>query len=177
MAESCNNYLVITGESNDVILTKILNEDGVVDFDVLLPIPENVTDLIKPPSACESGHYEGERDWTWHNRGCPGNARYTEIDELADDGGVQIGFETDWVAPSSWFNKLGSSVKIETADDTVPTTMVLNYTCHDSMFAGELVYEPNRHDGLHYNRVIYSGQQLSDELGVDINELPIDDKD
>lgn len=169
MANTCYNYLTIASESSDEILTNILNEDGDVDFDILLPLPENVTELHNP---IECTPYQGERDWSCYNIGCPGIPETVDVEEL-ENGEVFITFETQWSEPNTWFNKLGETVSNLTKHQEEVTTMCLEYNEHDMCFAGKLDYIAEPTDGgSYYVRTDFRGQQLADELGLNLDELP-----
>lgn len=165
MANTCYNYMTIDSQTYGNISDKIVNTEGNIDFNILLPIPKNVTEIVNP-STMEP--YKGERDWTWENVGCPGPA-VEQYNEYLSDGSMFIVFESEWSPPDKWFDEVCKLVK---RTEEVPVTLELEYVEYDMEFAGKLNYicEPNN-VGEHYERTRYTGERLAEELNIDVTEL------
>ena len=162
MANTCYNYLTLSEAHSDRILLHVLNEDGVVDYNLLVPIPDDVTALTNPLTE---EPYKGERDWGWNNVGAPGIAHDTEIEEL-DDGSTYVSFESEWTPPNLWFNALCNTCAPLDDNDKSPMNIELEYAEYDTEVAGKLNYVKEPTDGNHSISVKYAGEDLRDALGL-----------
>ena len=162
MANDCYNYLTISESHAEEVLSNVLNEDGVVDLNILVPMPDDVTILVNPVN---NENYKGERDWGWDAIGTPGLARDTEIEEL-EDGSMYVTFTSEWTPPDEWFNTLSqTSVPLDIIPDK-PLRIELEYASYDEEFAGRLDYIKEPIDGRYSTVVKYEGDALVDALGL-----------
>lgn len=106
MANWVTNYLTVKRE---IAEKYILNKENEVDFEILVPMPEELKDTIAPcPSDEELEKKYGASnwyDWSIKNWGCKWNASFVDIEEVGDDDEVRLTFETPWTTPDKWLNK------------------------------------------------------------------------
>ena len=90
-----DNYLVVNKEAKKYIV----NDENEVDFEILIPMPEEVKNTVAPYD--ENNWY----DWSISNWGCKWNASDTFIEDFDNDK-IRITFSTPWVIPIVWIDKL-----------------------------------------------------------------------
>lgn len=162
MANTCYNYLTIGNNKNEDIIQYILNDDNIVDYDILIPMPDDVT-LLNNPEQDRS--YRGERDWAWVNVGTPGITESTDI-EVLEDGSRYITFESQWSPPKKWFKVLCEKVVELDTNVNDPIAMELEYAEYDMGFGGKLDYTREVVNDCNVIETIYQGEQLDDLLGL-----------
>jgi hypothetical protein len=98
------NYVTTILMFDDVLKDKILNRDGFVDFNILVPMPPNI---YTGSVGIEELKKYGEDNWyDWRNKywGTKSNA---EDQKIVSSHGVNYAqFDTAWSAPINWLNKL-----------------------------------------------------------------------
>ena len=110
-----DNYLTVKKED----LKYILNEKNEVDFEILIPMPEELRNTTAPCDENEEleKKYGASNwyDWSIHNWGCKWNAcGGTDIEEVGDDK-VRLSFETPWGTPDGWLSKLAKIIDFHLA--------------------------------------------------------------
>ena len=161
MANICYNYLTIESEQTDSILNNVIDSNENVDFNLLLPMPQDVTLLTNPDTE---EPYKGERDWSWTNVSCPGIPETTDIIKHSESE-TRVVFESQWGPPVKWFNELGRVVCESEIDKEKASVIELEYAEYDMEFAGTLTYtrEPNGKE--YYTQVKLEGEALAEALG------------
>lgn len=160
MANDCYNYLSIDGPLTNDVVSKVINDEGDVDYNLLVPMPDNVKEL---PHPRKEGNYVGERDWSWENIGCPGVTSDTDIER--DDTGAFISFTSEWGPPEDWFRVLSEQVHVMVGDSGNNMDITLEYNEHDEQFAGVLKYDTQQVDDGYYTKTKFKGTQLAEALG------------
>ena len=105
------NYLTVDKKE----VNKILNKENEVDFEILIPMPEELRNTISPCDVNEEleKKYGASNwyDWSVRNWGVKWNASSSYTEEMADDK-IRITFDTPWGVPIHWLEKL-AELKID----------------------------------------------------------------
>lgn len=109
------NYLTVKKE---VAEKYILNDKKEVDFEILLPMPEELRNTISPcqPDEVLIEKYGASNwyDWSVKNWGCKWNGSMGDLEYL-EDGFIRIIFDTPWSVPQNWIHKLATKIDFHLA--------------------------------------------------------------
>jgi Ferredoxin-like domain in Api92-like protein len=84
------------------------DEEIIIDFNRVIPIPQEITDPFTPQIQTDEHHVNYSTSWVERNWGASSNALYTEI--LDDkDGLFSVQFDTPWDFPYPIIEKMVSS--------------------------------------------------------------------
>ena len=106
------NYLTV---KEDVAKEFILNDKNEIDFEILIPMPEELRNTTAPCDINEElqKKYGASNwyDWSVNNWGCKWNGSMCDLEYL-EDGFIRIIFDTPWSEPIHWLYKL-AELKID----------------------------------------------------------------
>lgn len=109
----------VTTERQDNILSAVCNSEGLVDFQILVPIPLNIW-LGSTTSEHEKAFRSTWYNWNRENWGTKWNAYSHKPTERTEDS-LFLRFETAWAPPYPWlaavFNKTGISFEHNWLDE------------------------------------------------------------
>ena len=90
----------ITAAQRDVILANVLNAEGKIDFQIMLPIPINAW-MGNTGKRHEEAFKLTALDWCRENWGTKWNA-YSQLPIEPSDNSLRLVFETAWRPPYGW---------------------------------------------------------------------------
>jgi len=183
------------GDKLEIIKKSILNDEGEVDFNILIPMPLDLRGTSSPArvipdeeykEALEKGGYinyvsksksdaliekygfNNWYDWATHNYGTKWNASDTRIEKEENI----ISFDTAWSCPYPWLDILSQKFpntifKFSYADEDIGHNLGF-YTLEDGQFIEEM--DMNEDD----KQNIYIGQALAVKYGNVITPIPED---
>lgn len=90
------NYLTVKKE---VAEKYILNDKNEVDFEVFIPMPEELRDTVAPSDG------DNWYDWSIRSWGCKWNASDSSVEDKGN-GYLRLTFDTPWTSPNVWLARL-----------------------------------------------------------------------
>lgn len=168
------NFREVDAAQQGAILAKLCNDDGKVDFEVLVPTPPNVW-LGNVGRRHEKLGFNG-LDWSRQNWGTKWNAYgqdRTEYSNIVQDGDtLTVRFQTAWQPPYGWLVAVFNSLKVSFEHDWLDEGRdkgfhaVWNY---EALVRDDVFSEPWQEDECsdeiqrHLHKLLWGVEQFDDE--------------
>lgn len=162
------NEIIFRGvrdEQQEAILAATCNAEGLVDFEILVPMPLNIW-WGNVGTQHEKAFGATGLDWAWSNWGTKWNAYSHKPIERTDDA-LTLRFETAWQPPYPWlaavFNKLSLPFEHNWLDEGAARGRTCQFSICDRMGPDWKEAEASDEIHRHLHKLHWGVEEFSDD--------------